>query len=162
MKANTRRDTQPEVAVRRLLHADGLRFRVDYPVGTSERPIRADIAFPARKLAIFVDGCFWHGCPEHATMPRKNRDYWEPKLERNRERDARQTVLLEEAGWQVARFWTHVPPEEISRAIEDLLARTGAAESCEPPRRAARSNEIELSSTARRGAARARRGGSAR
>lgn len=121
MKANTRRDTRPEVAVRRLLHAHGLRFRVDYPVATDERAIRVDIAFPARRLAVFVDGCFWHGCPEHATMPRKNRDYWEPKLDRNRARDARQTALLETAGWHVVRFWTHVPAETICRDVEDML-----------------------------------------
>ncbi len=100
-----------------LLHARGLRFRVDYPIATSERTIRVDIAFPRAKLAILIDGCFRHGCPEHGTMPKRNRDYWETKIARNRERDLHQTGLLDEARWQVIRFWTHQRPEEISGRI---------------------------------------------
>jgi DNA mismatch endonuclease, patch repair protein len=123
MTSNRRRDTQPEIAVRRLLHARGLRFRVDYPIRTSERTIRVDIAFPRAKLAILIDGCFWHGCPEHGTMPKHNRDYWEPKIARNRERDLHQTGLLSDAGWQPLRFWTHEGPDEIS---DEVLACLGA------------------------------------
>jgi DNA mismatch endonuclease, patch repair protein len=117
MISNRRRDTGPEIAVRRLLHARGLRFRVDYPIRTAERTLRVDIAFPRAKLAILIDGCFWHGCPEHGTMPKRNRDYWEPKIARNRERDLRQTELLSDAGWRVLRFWTHEPRDQISNRI---------------------------------------------
>ncbi len=117
MRSNRRRDTRPELAVRKLLHARGLRFRVDYPIRTSERTIRVDIAFPRAKLAVFIDGCFWHGCPEHGTMPKRNRDYWEAKIVRNRERDLHQTALLEEAGWHLMRFWTHELPNDIGGSI---------------------------------------------
>src|SRR2546421_1138470 len=79
MSANRRRDTGPERAVRSLLHARGLRFRVDFPIrAMRERPIRPDIAFPKHQLAVFIDGCFWHACPEHATFPATNREYWLP------------------------------------------------------------------------------------
>lgn len=122
MQANRRRDTRPEVAARKLLHAQGHRFRVDYPIQTDERRIRVDIAFPGDKVAIFVDGCFWHGCPEHGTMPVRNRDYWEPKLETNRLRDERQVRLIEQAGWTVRRFWTHSPANEICQGINEMLA----------------------------------------
>jgi len=126
MISNRRRDTSPEIAVRRDLHARGLRFRVDYPVRTAERTIRVDIAFPRAKLAVLVDGCFWHGCPEHGTMPKRNRDYWEPKIARNRERDLHQSELLGEAGWRVLRFWTHEVPHEICDQIVACLVADGA------------------------------------
>ena len=118
MIANRRRDTSPEKAVRSLLHARGLRFRVDYPIPTAKRSIRVDIAFPREKLAILIDGCFWHGCPEHGTMPKHNRDYWEPKIAdpANRERDLRQVDLLSEAGWLATRYWTHESPDEHLRS----------------------------------------------
>jgi DNA mismatch endonuclease (patch repair protein) len=125
MIANRRRDTSPELAIRRLLHARGLRFRVDYPIPTAERTIRADIAFPRRRLAIFVDGCFWHGCPEHGTMPKHNRDYWEPKIARNRERDAHQLRLLHAAGWRALRIWTHQSDHDVGDQIETCLADAG-------------------------------------
>ncbi len=118
MLSNRRRDTRPEVAVRRLLHARGLRFRVDYPIRTRERTIRVDIAFPRERVAILIDGCFWHGCPQHGTMPKHNRDYWEPKIARNRERDLHQVQLLGEAGWRALRFWTHEQPDEIRDQVE--------------------------------------------
>ncbi len=121
MISNRRRDTSPEIAVRSILHARGLRFRVDYPIRTAERTIRVDIAFPRVKLAILIDGCFWHGCPEHGTMPTRNRDYWEPKITRNRERDLHQTELLSETGWRALRFWTHEHPDEICNQILGAL-----------------------------------------
>ena len=117
MISNRRRDTGPEIAVRRILHARGLRFRVDYPIRTAKRAVRVDIAFPRAKLAILIDGCFWHGCPVHGTMPVRNRDYWEPKITRNKERDLHQAELLTEAGWRVRRFWTHEPADQISSGI---------------------------------------------
>ena len=92
-----------EVALRSALHTMGLRFRLHRRV---ER-IAVDIVFPAAKVAVMVDGCFWHGCPTHATYPKSNTSYWLPKLEANKERDCRQTARLEHAGWTVIRVWEH-------------------------------------------------------
>jgi DNA mismatch endonuclease, patch repair protein len=109
MRGNQRRDTRPELALRSALHARGLRYRVDFPIrpATGIRPIRPDIVFTRAKIAVFVDGCFWHGCPDHGTKPTRNTDYWTAKLERNIERDRRNDALLEEAGWTVVRIWEH-------------------------------------------------------
>lgn len=120
MLSNRRRDTSPELAVRRLLHAHGLRYRVDYRALPTAR-WRVDIAFTRAKVAVFIDGCFWHGCPEHATNPKTNADYWLPKLARNRERDREATAALEAAGWLVLRFWEHEPPEEVACGIIDAI-----------------------------------------
>ena len=98
-----RRDTKPELILRSALHASGLRFRVDRKVET----VHADIVFPTEMVAVFVDGCFWHGCPLHATKPRSNTFYWLPKLEENKRRDRMQTTLLRLHGWIVLRFWEH-------------------------------------------------------
>jgi DNA mismatch endonuclease, patch repair protein len=88
MKANSGRNTAPELRLRSLLHAAGLRYRVHLPIRIdSGRPISVDIAFPRWKVAVFVDGCFWHGCQVHRTVPRANGSYWGPKLVRNAERD---------------------------------------------------------------------------
>lgn len=116
MQSNRGRDTGPELAVRRLLHASGLRYRVDLAPVKGLRS-RADIVFTRRRLAVFIDGCFWHRCPEHATFPKTNAAYWLPKLDRNAERDAETTRRLEEAGWRVMRFWEHESPSEIAGAI---------------------------------------------
>src|SRR4051794_10097783 len=100
MRANRRRDTSCEVALRSELHARGKRFRVDFPVRVgSSRPIRIDVAFPKALIAVFIDGCFWHGCPEHGTRPAANREYWAQKLAENRERDERNSRTLERGGW---------------------------------------------------------------
>ena len=116
MQANGRRDTKPEVAVRRLLHASGLRFRVQYPVeGNRRRSI--DIAFTRQRVACFIDGCFWHGCPIHFVAPKSNAAFWRTKIGGNMERDAETTALLEHYGWQVVRFWEHEQPLEVARAI---------------------------------------------
>lgn len=128
MRANRRRDTAPELRVRRCLHAAGLRFRVDYRVRVEGlRSARPDIAFTRPRLAVFIDGCFWHGCPEHKGEPRTNVHYWGPKIEGNRTRDAQQAAALESDGWTVLRFWEHEPPEQVGRTIRDtyesLLAR---------------------------------------
>lgn len=115
MTGNKRRDTKPEMAIRKAVHALGLRYRVDYrPVQSLNR--RADLVFTRAKVAVFVDGCFWHGCPEHGNLPRTNSDYWASNLERNRHRDSDNTALLREAGWVVARFWEHESP--VSAAAE--------------------------------------------
>lgn len=123
MSVLKRRDNDHELAVRRLLHAAGLRYRVAYPVpGLPRRSI--DIAFTRMRLAVFVDGCFWHGCPEHGTSPRSNSEWWGAKLAANRSRDEDTTRWLEGSGWVVLRFWEHEPPVDVSRAILDAHRRT--------------------------------------
>lgn len=124
MLGNKGRDTKPEVAVRRLLHAGGLRYRV----GAQPEPdLRrtADILFTKKRIAVFIDGCYWHGCPEHYTVPKANAAFWRDKLKRNRERDVETTRLLEERGWSVMRFWTHETPQEIAAAIERAAGLAG-------------------------------------
>ncbi len=120
MSAVRKRDNGPEMAVRRLLHAAGLRYRVAWPVpGQRRRTI--DIAFTKARLAVFIDGCFWHGCPTHGTRPRANRDYWDAKIARNRARDMRIDAALRVAGWRVVRLWEHEAPEEAVGAIVAAL-----------------------------------------
>lgn len=104
MIANRRRDTQPELRVRRLLHAAGLRYRVDARPEAMMR-VRPDIVFSRRKLVVFIDGCFWHSCPVHGVQPKTNSSYWNPKLARTRERDLEATAALEGLRWTVLRFW---------------------------------------------------------
>ncbi len=118
MRANRGRDTGPELAVRRALHARGLRYRVDHPLPFDRRR-RADIAFTRAKVAVFIDGCFWHGCPEHGTTPRTNSAFWSEKIERNRARDADTTQRLSADGWSVMRFWEH----DDSGAVAEAIAR---------------------------------------
>lgn len=117
MQGNRRRDTAPELAIRRLLHAAGLRYRVDYPVEAGERRVRPDIVFTRRRLAVFLDGCYWHGCPEHCRIPTSNRDYWSAKIHRNRDRDQRTTEALLSAGWTVLRAWEHERSEDVAEQI---------------------------------------------
>lgn len=121
MRANRRSETGPEIAVRHLLHASGFRFRKDFRVDSAGRHVKADIVFTRRRLAIFIDGCFWHGCSEHGLRPRRNSDYWGPKLRGNAERDALVNAALAGGGWTVLRFWEHVPPQQIASAIIDRL-----------------------------------------
>lgn len=124
MSVAARRDTAPEVALRRALHAAGRRFRVVYPVpGNRRRTI--DIAFTRAKVAVFVDGCFWHGCPEHGTQPRANSDWWTTKLAANKERDDDTDRLLREAGWHVVRIWEH---EDAPAALERVNSALSEAE----------------------------------
>jgi DNA mismatch endonuclease (patch repair protein) len=125
MSRNRRRDTRPELLLRRLLHARGLRFRVDYPIRTDEIKVRPDVVFTRRRLAIFVDGCFWHGCPEHGNIPTRNQSYWVPKLERNRARDSLVTAALIRAGWVVLRVWEHEPVTAVAARILESLAAQG-------------------------------------
>ena len=125
MAANRRRDTSPELRLRSALHARGLRFRVDYPIRVpGRRPIRPDVVFTRARVAVFVDGCFWHGCPDHGTLPKSNAEYWVPKLARNRERDEQADRLLADAGWHVVRIWEH---EKIQDATARVLAMLSTA-----------------------------------
>lgn len=131
MRANKRRDTSIELAVRRRLHASGLRYRVDHPADPTDRRRRADIVFTRARIAVFIDGCFWHGCPEHYVEPKANADYWRPKIARNRERDQESTQRLLEAGWEVMRFWEHEDPDLVAATILTAVRSQGERK---PPR----------------------------
>jgi DNA mismatch endonuclease (patch repair protein) len=121
MQGNRSKDTKPELALRRELHARGLRYF------KNRRPIReirrtADIVFPTARLAIFIDGCFWHGCPEHHTVAKTNADYWSAKVDRNRNRDKETDALLADAGWTVLRIWEHVGLDEAADLVAAAVA----------------------------------------
>ncbi|MFW5473148.1 very short patch repair endonuclease [Knoellia sp. CPCC 206450] len=120
MSALARRDTRPEMELRRALHARGYRYRVQSPVPGLPRR-RIDIAFPRRKVAIFVDGCFWHGCPDHCRIPSTNREWWEWKIARTQSRDADTDRHLAGLGWTVVRAWEHEVIEESVRAVKGAL-----------------------------------------
>lgn len=127
MLGNRSRDTKPELAVRRLVHAAGLRYRVDYAPLRDRRRLRADLVFTRAKVAVFVDGCFWHGCPEHHTAAKTNVEFWTAKVTRNRDRDSRTNSTLRDAGWTVLRFWEHEDPSDVAARIMDVViaARAG-------------------------------------
>jgi DNA mismatch endonuclease, patch repair protein len=120
MKANRRTDTKPELALRRALHGLGYRYRKDHRLDLADGVrVRPDIVFTARRVAVFVDGCFWHCCPEHGSQPSANNWYWEPKLRRNVERDRAADEALGDAGWTVVRLWEH---EQLEAAIDAVVA----------------------------------------
>ena len=119
MKRQRQRDTAPELALRSLLHRHGLRFRVNYRLPHLRRS--ADLVFPSERVAVFVDGCFWHGCPEHATWPKENADWWRAKIEGNRRRDEDTDRRLVDAGWQVVRVWEHEEPETAATRVSALV-----------------------------------------
>ena len=125
MRGNKRTDTKPEIALRAELHRRGLRFRKDYFLSIAgARGVRADIVFTRARVAVFIDGCFWHGCPQHGHAPRRNTGYWGPKLERNRRRDQLVTERLVEADWRVIRLWEHVPPPEAAELVASSVRAT--------------------------------------
>jgi len=125
MQANRRRDSEPELALRSRLHAAGYRYRCDYRLTFGTESVRRDIVFTKRRIAVFVDGCFWHSCPLHGANTRTNTDCWEPKLARNRERDLRDVRVLEDAGWGVVRVWEHEDVEVAYDRVSDAVgART--------------------------------------
>jgi DNA mismatch endonuclease, patch repair protein len=119
MKRVRQKNSGAELALRSALHAEGLRFRIHRRV----EGVAVDIAFIGAKVAVLVDGCFWHGCPAHATYPKSNTSYWLPKLEANKERDLRQTTRLEQAGWRVVRVWEH-DCRPANRGVVARIART--------------------------------------
>lgn len=124
MSRQRRRDTAPELAVRKLLHAHGLRYRVAWPIpGMKRRTV--DIAFTRAKVAVFIDGCFWHSCPEHATRPAANDTWWSEKLAKNVARDEATNEHLHQAGWHVIRVWEHEDPSEAATRIVDEVMRQG-------------------------------------
>ena len=130
MQANKGRDTKPELALRRELHARGLRYRVQTRP-TPEIRNRMDIVFRPAKVAVDVRGCFWHACKEHASRPKANADVWAAKLQRNLERDAALEYSLKEAGWHVEVVWEHEDPVEAANRIQALIARRRVKESRE-------------------------------
>lgn len=133
MRANRRTDTKPEMALRRALHRQGYRFRKDYRLDLADgKRVRPDIAFTARRVAVFVDGCFWHACPEHGSKPANNVWYWEPKLRRNVERDRAADAALDAAGWRVVRIWEHESLEAAVAAVLAALATAASRRAREP------------------------------
>jgi DNA mismatch endonuclease (patch repair protein) len=122
MRRNRRRDSQPELALRGELHRRGLRFRVDLPIRLPGRLVRPDIVFTRVRVAVFMDGCFWHCCPEHGNIPRANSVYWHPKLERNVARDRAVDEALLSNGWQVVRAWEHEPSTAVADRVEHLYS----------------------------------------
>lgn len=120
MSAQRRRDTKPEIALRRELHRRGLRYFVDRaPIKGVRR--RADLVFPRRKVAVFVDGCFWHSCPQHATFPKNNAQWWTDKLAANVVRDRDTDARLAEQGWTVIRIWEHEDPLVAAERVQKVL-----------------------------------------
>ncbi len=107
MRANRKVGTQPEIRLRSALHRKGLRFRKDFVIEADGLRVRPDVTFPRRRVAVFLDGCFWHSCPAHGSVPGSNAGYWTPKLRRNVERDTRVDAALMSAGWNVIRIWEH-------------------------------------------------------
>jgi DNA mismatch endonuclease (patch repair protein) len=121
MQATRRRDTPAELALRSALHELGFRYRVDVsPVRGLRR--RADLVFAAAKVAVFVDGCFWHGCVEHGTWPKTNAAWWRAKIEKNRERDRDTDSRLTSAGWRVVRIWAH---EDVASGVDRVVGVLG-------------------------------------
>lgn len=121
MRANGSRDTAPELALRRELHRRGFRYRVDQAPLRSLR-CRADLVFRRVQLCVFVDGCFWHGCPDHMSWPKANGEWWRAKISATIARDRRNDYLLSAAGWTVLRVWEHEPArlaaDRVAAALE--------------------------------------------
>lgn len=117
------RDTAPELAVRRILHRRGLRYFVDRaPIKGLRR--RADVVFPGSRVCLFIDGCFFHGCPEHATWPKHNAEFWREKIETNRRRDRDTDMRLGDAGWTVIRAWEHEDPESVADRVQTAVQQS--------------------------------------
>ena len=124
MLGNRSRDTKPELRVRSLVHKRGMRYRVN------QRPLprvrrTADIVFRRARVAVYIDGCFWHGCDQHYKEPKTNTSYWRDKIDRNRRRDRETDELLEAEGWLVLRFWEHEDPAEVAETVESSVRSTG-------------------------------------
>jgi DNA mismatch endonuclease (patch repair protein) len=119
MRAIKRTDTKPEIELRRLLHRAGLRFRKDYRLDLPGGRVRPDVVFTRARVAVFLDSCFWHSCPEHGREPTANEWYWAPKLRRTVERDRQAIDILQAADWLVIRIWEH---EQLAAAASSVIA----------------------------------------
>lgn len=122
MRGNRKTDSKPEVQLRSALHRRGLRFRKNLLLHVDGLRVRPDIVFPKAKVAVFVDGCFWHRCPEHGVSPRANSGYWRAKLEGNVVRDRSVNRLMKAAGWRPIRIWEHT---DVDTAAEEVIALLG-------------------------------------
>lgn len=120
MQRVRQKNTSAESALRRELHARGLRYRIHVPVLTKPRRV-ADVTFSGPRVAVFVDGCFWHGCPLHATWPKQNAEFWRAKIIANQERDRDTDERLRAEGWKVVRVWAHEPPKEAAGRIARII-----------------------------------------
>ncbi len=121
MKAAKQRNTTPELALQAALSELGLTYMIDCNPITGLRR-RADVLFEAEKVAVFVDGCFWHGCPIHGTWPKANAEFWRDKIDTNRLRDANTDYKFAEAGWSVLRVWEHEDPKEAAKRILEVVS----------------------------------------
>ena len=131
MRITRRRDTPGELAIRSRLHNLGYRFRVDVSPIAGRRS-RADIVFPRRQLAVYIDGCFWHGCPDHGTWPKANADWWRSKIEANRQRDQTTDAEMLVFGWRVVRIWTHESSDSATQRVIDALRQANSTKRPEP------------------------------
>jgi DNA mismatch endonuclease (patch repair protein) len=122
MERVRQKNTSAEAALRRELHARGIRYRIHVPVLTKPRRV-ADVAFSGLRVAVFVDGCFWHGCPTHATWPKQNAEFWRAKIEANMARDHDTDERLRAHGWKVIRVWAHEEPKIAAGRIAHILER---------------------------------------
>jgi DNA mismatch endonuclease (patch repair protein) len=122
MQRQRRHDTKPELALRSALHRLGLRYRVHRrPVPSIRR--EADVVFPRARVAVFVDSCFWHRCPQHATFPKENAEWWRAKLDANHARDRDTDARLAAAGWTVVRVWEHEDAAEAASRVAAMVVR---------------------------------------
>ena len=136
MRGNRSRDTKPEMRLRSSLHALGMRYRVSIRPLTSIRRT-ADVVFTAAHVAVFVDGCYWHGCPDHYRPAKKNAEFWSEKISKNRERDVETDRLLKEAGWIVIRVWEHEDTSTAAQRVKETVLSRGANHAVRTP-----SNEV--------------------
>jgi len=123
MRANKGVNTRPEIAIRSTLHKLGCRYRVNFKIQAGHRKCRPDIVFTKQRLAVFVDGCFWHCCALHGKIPKSNIDYWQQKFERNKKRDRQDTEALILHGWKVLRIWEHTDTAEAVKSIVSVLSQ---------------------------------------
>jgi DNA mismatch endonuclease, patch repair protein len=133
MRSTRQRDTAAERRLQQALDEEGLHYELDRAPISSVRT-RADVVFADAHVAVYLDGCFWHGCPEHGTWPKANAEWWREKLDANRRRDAVASKILEEAGWRVLRFWAHEPVAAAARTIAQEVRRRSASNRTGAPR----------------------------
>jgi len=132
MKGNRKTGSRPEVMLARVLHSRGLRYRKNKPVATRDGVVRPDLVFSGPRVAVFVDGCFWHSCPIHGNTPRTNTAYWGAKLRKNAERDRLVTAALSSDGWTVLRVWEHEPVEKAADSVVAGVRSSAARHGLEP------------------------------